>query len=46
VDEALATGGDYEVVGFPVDKDFGGYQLDRSRQYRSGRNRRTLTGEV
>jgi hypothetical protein len=43
VDETLATGGDYEAVGFRVDKDFGGYQLDRARQRRASRYTRILT---
>jgi len=42
----LATGGDYEAVGFRVDKDFDGYKFDRARQRRTSHNRRVLTGEL
>jgi hypothetical protein len=42
---SLATGGDYEAVGFCVDKDTVGYQLDRACQRRASRYRRILIGE-
>jgi hypothetical protein len=42
----LATGGDYEAVGFRVDKDFDGHKFDRARQRRTSRYRGVLTGEL
>jgi hypothetical protein len=46
VSEAFVAGGDYEAVGFGVDKDFGGHQLDCARQRRASRDSRGLTGSL
>jgi hypothetical protein len=46
VSEALVAGGNYETLGFRVDKGVGGHQFDCARQHRASRYSRVLTSSL